>query len=212
MNILELFSGSGTISREFERAGHKVFSIDIRKRANVCVPSLKKDIMQLSLDDLPFWDIDVLWASPPCEIWSYAAGSFHWNGNIPQTEKAQKHIQVIKKTLALIEKLQPKLWFIENPRGKLRYFIPMTDFLMRNAGIIKLITYSSYGFPTVKPTTIFTNAYDWQPKRPDGYGRGAKVQHRLDFITKSKKQKVPGALAQEIREYCEKKLEVVLCH
>lgn len=211
MNVLELFCGKGIISGEFEKAGHKVFYVDIRKRRGVCEPSLKKDVIKLRISEIPFKP-DVIWASPPCEIWSYAAGSFHWKSQIPQTPKVQSHIQLIKKTLALIELLQPNLWFIENPRGKLRYFIPMTNFLMRNNGVIKLLTYSSYGFPTTKPTTIFTNAHDWQPRRTDSFGRGAKVQHRMNNMTLSQRQEVPGALAREVREYCEKKLEVILCH
>ena len=35
MNVIELFSGSGTLSNEFKKAGHNVFSIDIRRRKGV---------------------------------------------------------------------------------------------------------------------------------------------------------------------------------
>lgn len=49
MNILELFSGFGTISKEFKERGHKVFSIDIRKRKGVCEPDLRKNIIQVCI-------------------------------------------------------------------------------------------------------------------------------------------------------------------
>ena len=65
MNIVELFSGSGTISKEFKAAGHNVFSIDIRKRKGICEPSLRKDILEVTIRDIPFDKIDVVWASPP---------------------------------------------------------------------------------------------------------------------------------------------------
>lgn len=68
LNIVELFSGSGTVSKEFERAGHNVFSIDIRKRKGICEPHLRKNIMQVRLSDIPFNRVDVVWASPPCDV------------------------------------------------------------------------------------------------------------------------------------------------
>lgn len=205
MNVVELFSGNAIISNEFKLSGHNTFSIDVRRRKGVCEPDLKKDIMQLRIKDIPFKKVDVIWASPPCDVWSYAAGSFHWNDNKPRTFKCLNHIKLLDKTLTIIEKLCPGLFFIENPRGRLRYYKGMIDFLIKNRGMIKEITYSSYGFPTTKPTDIFTNAIDYMPKELDKFGRGAKVDYKLDNFSKCQKQKVPGSLAKEIRRYCEEK-------
>lgn len=60
MNIIELFSGSGAISNEFKKTGHNVFSIDIRKRKGICEPDLKKNIMYVTLKDIPFKNVDVI--------------------------------------------------------------------------------------------------------------------------------------------------------
>ncbi len=204
MNVVELFSGSGIISHEFKRAGHNTFSVDIRKRKGTCEPDLQKDIMHLTIQDIPFNKIDVLWASLPCDVWSYAAGSFHWDKKgLPKTEKSMLHIHLLHKALHLIEQINPTLYFIENPRGRLRNYPGLLAFLYYNKGMAKELTYSSYGFPTTKPTNIFTNALNYQPKELDRFGRGAKVRHRFDNMTKCQRQKVPGALAEEIRKYCE---------
>jgi len=209
MNVVELFSGSGTLSAEFKRAGHKTFTVDIRKRKGICMPDLRKNILQLKRSDIPFKKIDVLWLSPPCDVWSYAAGSFHWHSDdTPKTEKCQVHIQILLKSLALIEKLSPGYFFLENPRGRMRYYPALMKFLINYPGVCRELTYSSYGFPTIKPTNIFTSALDYLPRSLGAYGRGAKNKAVFDNLTKCQRQKVPSSLAREIRLYCEKKIEV----
>ena len=208
MNVVELFSGSGIISQDFKAAGHNTFSVDIRKRKGICMPDLRKDVLDLKRSDIPFRTVDVLWASPPCDIWSYAANDHHWyyDGS-PKTDKCEESILQLKKCLELIAEISPRLYFIENPQGRLRYHKAMLDFLVRNRGMVIELTYSSYGFPTTKPTNIFTNAYDYFPKELDRFGRGAKCDNILDNMTKCQRQKVPGTFAQEIRRYCENKIK-----
>jgi len=207
LNVVELFSGSGTISKVFEEAGHNVFSIDIRKRKGSCEPSLQMDIMELRRSDIPFKRIDVIWASPPCDVFSHSGIWYHWNkDDTPKTMKAIEHIHILKKALYVIEKLEPRYFFIENPRGKMRYNKEMIDFLVKNRGMIKELTYSSYGSPIIKPTNIFTNALDYKPKELGKYGRGAKNEVAFDNLTKDQRQKIPVELAQEIKVYCENKI------
>ena len=206
MNVVELFSGSGTISQEFKRAGHNTFSIDIRRRRKICEPDLRKNVLDITRKDIPFNSVDVIWASPPCDVWSYATGDIHWDKHRnPKTDKCNEFIKILKKCLDVVQEINPKLFFIENPRGRLRYHKSMIDFLVKNNGMIKELTYSSYGFPTTKPTNIFTNAHTWKPKDLDRFGRGAKNNCKGLFnnLTKCQRQKVPGTLAKEIRIYCE---------
>lgn len=206
LNVLELFCGSATFSKVFEEKGHKTFTTDIRKRKGVCEPHLRKDILELDISEIPFKSIQVLWASIPCDVWSYASGSFHWNKDgTPKTEKCKLHIQILKKSLELIEKIKPDYFFIENPRGRMRFNKCMLDFLERNDGTTKTITLSSYGFQTTKPTNIFTNLKQWQPKELDKFGRGAKVPGTFSNLTKCQKQKTPRPLAEEILKEIEKK-------
>lgn len=201
MNIVELFCGSGTISNEFEKRGHNVFSIDIRKRKGVCEPTLRKNILQVIRKDIPFKKVDVVWASPPCDVFSKASGNFHWNDDgSPRTEKCIEHIQIMKKCLALIEKISPGYFFIENPDAKMKYQKPMIKFLVRNKGMIKKFNLGDYGFVTHKPTLIFTNAYDF---KPGTYSNSTIVDFR--HLTKAQRQKTPQHFANELVSFCEKK-------
>lgn len=212
MNVVELFSGSGTFTDIFKSAGHNTFSIDLRKRKGVCEPDLRKDIMQLTSQDIPFNKCHVLWASPPCDVWSYASNDFHWDEfGYPKTIKCLKHIQLLNKCLELIEQISPEYYFIENPRGRMRKSPMIKQFLSRTSGSIKSCTLSSYGFPTTKPTNIFTNAIGWIPRKMHAFGRGAKVRYRFDNITKCSRQKTPRPLAEDILAFCEgRKYQVLL--
>lgn len=221
MRIVELFCGPGTLSEEFKKAGHEVFSIDIRQRKGNCEPSLRKDILQVSIRDIPFDEIDVIWASPPCDVFSKASGGFHWTkDNLPRTKKCHVHLQLLKKSLVLIEKLKPKIFFIENPDGTMKFQKEMIRFLVRNKAMIKKFNYSAYGFPLPKPTNLFTNALDFQPKSIlDSFSkrvpgtlkdRGTfKKNNQLIFdnMTKCQRQKIPQPLARHILEYCTRKIK-----
>jgi site-specific DNA-cytosine methylase len=208
MNVVELFSGSGTLSKEFRDAGHNVFSIDIRKRKGICEPDLKKNILHLLRKEIPFEKVDVVWASPPCDVFSKASGGFHWTAEgLPKTEKCMLHIQILKKSLALIQKLNPTIFFIENPDGKMKYRNELVSFLIKNEGMTKKLFYSNYGFPLPKPTNLFTNALDFKPRKNslDTFAKSSAVI--FDNLTKCQRQAIPRELAKHILEYCESKIK-----
>lgn len=207
MNIVELFSGSGTLSKEFKAAGHNVFSIDIRKRKGICEPTLKKNILHVLKNDIPFKKVDVLWASPPCDVFSKASGSFHWTSDgKPKTKKCLEHIQIFKKTLALIKKLDPTIFFIENPDGKMKFRNELVSFLIKMEGMTKKLYYSNYGFPLPKPTNLFTNALDFKPRESIQDTFNKKECVIFDNMTKCQRQSIPRSLARHILEYCESKI------
>jgi len=206
MKVLELFSGSGNLSRAFQAKGHTVLSVDIRRRKGVCEPTLRKDVLDLTARYLTC-TFDIVWASPPCDIWSYAAGGSHWTPDgLPKTKKSLVHLHILERTLAIIDELRPAYFFIENPRGRLRNYPRLTSWLKDRGGIVKTLTLSSYGFPTTKPTNIFTNALDWQPKELDRFGRGAKTSGTFDNLTRCQRQATPRALADELVVFCERAL------
>lgn len=203
LNCVELFCGYGVISESFEASGFKAWKTDIRRRKGVCEPDLKINILDLERDQIPFEKVSVLWASPACDVWSYAAGNFHWDKlGQPKTQKCHDHIELLKKTLELIDQINPTLFFIENPRGRLRHWPPFVEWLKKHQAVSKTLTYSSYGFPAPKPTNIFTNAKDIQFKELDKFGRGARSNFKLDNIAKAQKQKIPRPLADHISDYC----------
>jgi site-specific DNA-cytosine methylase len=207
---VEIFCGAGKISAALNQNGFISKKIDIRKRKGVCVPDLRIDVLKLTaaqileLCETP--QLFFMWLSPPCDIWSYASGGYHLTKNFePKTEKAKEHIKILNKSLALIEELKPTYWFIENPRGNLRYYPKMINFLVRNGGMTKELTLSSYGFPTTKPTNIFTNGHDLTFKRLESFGRGAKCNQLFDNLTKTQRQSIPAELAETIANYLQSK-------
>lgn len=202
MNFIELFCGYGIVTDSFKKANFQTWKTDIRKRKGVCEPDLKKNILQLTLNDIPFEKVHVLWASLPCDVWSYASGGFHWNKDrTPKTEKCLEHIKILNKTLQLIDEISPGIFFIENPRGRLRHYPSFVTWLKKHHAVCKTLTYSSYGFPATKPTNIFTNATNIQFKDLDRFGRGAKTNFKLDNISVCQKQKIPQAVSKEIVKY-----------
>lgn len=156
MKILELFAGTRSISKAFEKAGHTTFSIDWNK--DFAGIDLYADIGKLTAADIlsAFGRPDIIWCSPDCTTYSIAAISKHRrkedNGSLtPISDYAKFCDETNRHVLNLINELKPKYFFIENPRGGLRKM----DFMQ---GIPRYtVTYCQYGDKRMKPTDIFTN-------------------------------------------------------
>ena len=106
---------------------------------------------------------DVVWASPDCTTYSIAACSTHrTNTKEPKSEYAIKCDTVNQHWIGLIKEWlieNPKLiFFIENPRGMLRHMEWMQEFKRHT------VWYCQYGDDRAKPTDIWTNSKDWQPR------------------------------------------------
>jgi site-specific DNA-cytosine methylase len=158
MKVLELFAGSRSIGKAAEELGMEVFSSDINAFDGI---DYVADILVFDVARVPFKP-DVIWASPPCTCFSVASLGHHWTGGkgayIPKTIKATVSMEVVKKTLSIIEHFKPDFFYIENPRGMLRK-MPFMSHLNRNT-----ITYCQYGDDRMKPTDIWTNNWNWIPK------------------------------------------------
>lgn len=167
MIVLELFAGTRSISKAFEKRGHKTYSIEWNEDFDNI--SLYADISKITAIDIiklcgcvP----DVIWASPDCTTYSVAGISHHRKknqetGNLdPISEYAKFCDYTNMHMLDLIRTLKPKYYFIENPRGGLRKMGFMKD-LPRYT-----ITYCQYGDSRMKPTDIWTNHANPQFKLP----------------------------------------------
>ena len=156
MKILELFAGTRSIGKEFEKAGHEVFSVEWNKDfENI---DLYTDISTLKSIDIleKFGKPDIIWASPDCTTYSIAAISHHRiredSGNLaPKSLYAKFCDETNMNMIKLIRELKPKYYFIENPRGGMRKMNFMQEFNRYT------ITYCQYGDTRMKPTDIFTN-------------------------------------------------------
>lgn len=164
LNFLELFAGTRSIGKAAEVRGHNVFSVEWSKKFEDI--DLYADILTVTAEDIleKFGKPDVIWASPDCTTFSIAAISHHRRknpdtGNLdPVSEYAKFCDEVDQHVLKLIEQLNPRFFFIENPRGGMRKMTWMQG-LPRYT-----VTYCQYGDTRMKPTDIWTNHPDPQFK------------------------------------------------
>jgi site-specific DNA-cytosine methylase len=203
MNVLELFAGSRSIGKQAEKLGMNVFSSDINNFDNI---NYVVNVLDFDISKLPFKP-DIIWASPPCTGFSVAAIGHHWKKEgdifIPKTDTAKLGIELVKKTLEIINHFKPKFWFMENPRGVLRKMEIVKDLPM------KTVTYCQYGDERMKPTDIWTNSTNWIPRPMCKNGdtchisapRGSRTgtQGRANAYERSK---IPDDLCKEILESC----------
>jgi hypothetical protein len=159
MNTIELFSGTKSFSTVAKRLGHNTYTIDNNPRLE---PDYCGDVMDW---ENPQGICDVLWASPPCQGFSVAAIGRNWNHNgTPKTESAKNAMALIKRTIEIINHIQPDYWFIENPRGMLRKMAWFEDWVKNNGGVRHTVSYCQYGDSRQKPTDIWTNCLVWEPR------------------------------------------------
>lgn len=210
MKILELFAGARSIGKAFEARGHEVFSVDWDKSFDDI--DLYADISKLTAADIleKFGQPDVIWASPDCTTYSIAALSRHRKRNAetgvfqPISDYAKFCDECNNHLHNLIRKLNPKFWFIENPRGAMRS-MPFMANLPRYT-----VTYCQYGDKRMKPTDIWSNHPNPKFKPTCSNGdpchesapRGKKTG--IQAMSSSKTRSViPAELCEHIVNICE---------
>jgi hypothetical protein len=169
MKVLELFAGSRSFSKVAEELGHKTYTTDYKSFDKI---DLVKDILDLNATDIEkeFGIPDVIWASPPCTYFSVASIGHHWYPNhTPKTKEAILGVDIVKKSNSIIRYFLHKnpnmVYYIENPRGKLRK-LPVISFVPFR----RTIWYCQYFSPEetikrAKPTDIWTNDMTWIPRK-----------------------------------------------
>ena len=208
MKVLELFAGSRSFSKVAEELGHQAYTTDIWAFIGINqVCSIDDFDINKMLKE--FGHPDIIWASPPCTTFSVASIGHHWKGGnkayIPKTKDAELGVKIVSKAIYIIKLLNPKYFYIENPRGLLRKLPVMTkENFIRNT-----VWYSQYGDKRAKPTDIWTNNYNWSPKpvckngNPDCHHERAPRGSRTGtqgLKNDYERSKVPSELCREILE------------
>lgn len=216
MKVLELFAGTRSIGKAFEKRGHEVFSVEWNKDfENI---DLHADILTVTAEDIiqRFGKPDVIWASPDCTTFSIAAISHHRRknpvtGNLdPVSDYAKFCDRVDKHVLQLIRELNPRYYFIENPRGGMRKMEWMQGLPRYTVTYCQYETDKPVMERRMKPTDIWTNHPDprFKPMCKNGSPcheaapRGSKTG--TQGLKGSKDRSViPAALCDHIAEICE---------
>lgn len=211
MKMLELFCGTRSMSKAFEKRGHETFSVDWDNSFKDV--SLYADIGALTSSEIisKFGKPDVIWASPDCTTFSIAGISHHRRKDLstgvllPISKYAKKCDAIDQHVMSLIKELNPKYFFIENPRGGMRK-MPWLKDIPRYT-----VTYCQYGDFRMKPTDIWTNYPNPDFKQPCHNGDSCHVSAPRGSRTGTQGIKgaklrsvIPYQLCDHIVDICEK--------
>ena len=158
MKTVELFSGTQSFSKVAKELGHETFCVDNNPKFDndLTLDVLHENRLEL---DKKISEADIVWMSPPCTTFSMAAGNTHWNADrSPKTQKAIDGRTLLNICIRIAEYCieNNKIFFIENPRARARWFLPEEW--------RKTAWYCQYGDSRAKPTDIWTNLEGWKPK------------------------------------------------
>jgi len=139
---LDLCSGYGMFSEPFLKAGWRVIRIDIDEKFQV-PDTYHVDVRDKSavLNVLGDRKPTIIVASPPCERFSIANRMFPKKG-------VREALEIVGAVYELIAELRPKYWIVENPKGRLRWFLGKPN---------SCVSLSDYGGKYKKLTDLWHN-------------------------------------------------------
>ena len=158
MKTVELFAGTQSFSKVAKELGHETFCVDNDEQFNNDMTCDLLDCKSLLEVKEKIIEANIVWMSPPCTTFSMASGNTHWTADRkPKTKDAKigKELLDVCWNIARFCELNDKIFFIENPRARARWFLPEE--------YRKTAWYCKYGDSRAKPTDIWTNL-DWTPK------------------------------------------------
>ena len=145
MNLLELFSGTGSVGAVARDMGYSVISLDLKTADINC------DILNWDYKKYEVKHFDFIWASPPCTEYSRAKTT-----GVRKLDEANK---IVLKTIEIIKYFQPRHWVIENPQTgllKKQGFMDEFDFVD--------VDYCKYGMAYRKRTRLWNNIVEFKPR------------------------------------------------
>jgi len=200
--VLDLFCGLGGFSAAFEESDKwDVTTVDIEARFD---PDIQADVFDLRPSDFDA-EFDVVVGGHPCTLFSPAGNHDEWDmqSHQPIGERARTHVAMAHHTVGLIKALTPTYWFLENPRGRMRWVLGEPT---------GTVTYCQYGREYQKPTDLWGNHPAGLSYQSCSRGAACHVRNVEDDGTSAtasmsndvaERSLVPYDLSESIREACE---------
>lgn len=161
MNVLELFSGTGSVGKVCNSLGWNVVSVDL-----ILPATHEVDILDFNYKQYPKDYFSIIWSSPPCIAYSALKNCLigqKLKDGIFTKEKMKNDMiysdKLVARTLEIIDYFNTDLWFMENPssgRLKKRDIVKGLPFYD-----VDYCKYCTWGYK--KGTRIWTNKKDFKP-------------------------------------------------
>jgi hypothetical protein len=146
--LLEIFSGTKSVSKAWGHAYTETVSVDIVKNFT---PTHLTDIMDWDYRQYPPGHFHTIWASPPCTQYSKAK-----TRGVRDIDGANA---IVQRTIEIIGYFNPVYYFMENPQtGKLK-----EQPVMRGIPYYD-VDYCQYGKSYRKRTRIWTSLTTFTPR------------------------------------------------
>lgn len=137
---IDLCAGRGGFSSAFKgEEDWEVVTVELDKKFK---PTICADVCHLPLK--PGLKPDCLLAGPPCERNSIACSQWPKQG-------VGLALKIVGACLEAVVSLKPKAWLLENPKGRLRWFMPVTP-----KSTVNYCDYDQF-YKVTKPTDLWGN-------------------------------------------------------
>jgi hypothetical protein len=137
MKVLSLCDYSGTWAKPYADAGHTVFLVDPKHRPadGENVWTFEDGMMRCCDTARGFlnllrqgWvkpDFDVILAAPPCT--DFASSGARWWSDKDNDGRTDASVQIVHDILDIIDLVEPTVWALENPVGRIASLVPALD-------------------------------------------------------------------------------------
>lgn len=164
LDLVEVFAGKAAITRAFARAGlaSRAFDLENSDKENI----LHMDGLMRALSLVLRLKVGgLLWAAPPCQMWTWMSSSVHrrtksnprGNRSLPKVREANNIARITAGLIKLAVSRQVRV-FVENPGPRLFAYPPMQRALAYAKASCYITHLGAFGLTLPKPICLWSNA------------------------------------------------------